>query len=31
VVGVGTAGAVVADRQAERGNRDVLALEAGPD
>ncbi|HVQ87781.1 MAG TPA: GMC family oxidoreductase [Actinomycetes bacterium] len=31
VVGVGTAGAVVAGRLAERGDRDVLALEAGPD
>ncbi len=31
VVGVGTAGAVVAGRLAERDDRDVLALEAGPD
>ena len=31
VVGVGTAGAEVAGRSAERGDRDVLALEAGPD
>jgi choline dehydrogenase len=31
VVGVGTAGAVVAGRLAERGDRDVVALEAGPD
>ena len=31
VVGGGTAGAVVAGRLAERGDRDVLVLEAGPD